>query len=168
MTVRPEQWEKVSEVFDALRPMPAEDCSVSNSTTLRSTLRAELDAILLMARRREPSRRYGTVAAFSDDLLRYLNGLPVAARPDTLGYRVRKFAQRRRGLVVGGALASVAIVAGTSIALLAAATAMAAQRDSAGARQQLRQIQTDYGQRREAILPAVLQRVRVRLDSLGT
>ena len=107
---------------------------MSNSTTLRSTLRAELDAILLMALRREPSRRYGTVAAFSDDLLRYLKGLPVAARPDTLGYRVRKFAQRRRGLVVGGALGSVAIIAGASIALLAAATAMAAERDSAGAR----------------------------------
>ena len=48
------------------------------------------------------------------------------------------------------------------------ATAMAAERDSAGARRQLRQILTDYGQRREANPPAVLQRLRVRLDSLGT
>ena len=96
---------------------------VANVAALRSLLRGELDAILLMALRAEPSRRYATVAALSDDLLRYLKGLPVAARPDTLAYRVRKFAQRRRGLVVGGALATVAIIAGTAIALRSAATA---------------------------------------------
>jgi eukaryotic-like serine/threonine-protein kinase len=99
------------------------NCGLTNVSTHRSQLRGELDAILLMALRNEPARRYGTVAAFSDDLLRYLKGLPVTARPDTFTYRVRKFAQRRRGLVVGGALATVAMIAGTTLALRSAAAA---------------------------------------------
>ena len=109
-----------SDVVTAEHPS---QCGLASLAIHRSSLRGELDAILLMALRTEPSRRYGTVAAFSDDLLRYLKGLPVSARPDTVGYRVRKFVQRRRGLVAGGALATVAMIAGTTLALRSAADA---------------------------------------------
>lgn len=61
---------------------------------LAATLAGDLDNILLMALRPEPERRYGSVAQFAEDLGRYLDGRPVAARADTVGYRAGKFLRR--------------------------------------------------------------------------
>ncbi len=55
-------------------------------------LRDDLDNILLQALRKEPERRYGTVAAFADDITRYLAFKPVRAHPDSVSYRAKKFA----------------------------------------------------------------------------
>jgi serine/threonine-protein kinase len=63
---------------------------------LRRQLRGDLDNIVLMALRKEPSRRYGSVEQLSEDIRRHLEGLPVLARPATVGYRVQKFVQRHR------------------------------------------------------------------------
>lgn len=67
---------------------------------LSAALRGDLDNILLMALRPEPERRYGSVAQFAEDLSRYLDGHPVAARADTFSYRAGKFL-RRHWLPVG-------------------------------------------------------------------
>ena len=108
---------------DGVTETHADQCGVTTVTALRSVLRGELDAIVLMALRTEPTRRYASADALSADLLRYLRGMPVQARPDTVAYRLRKFAQRSRGLVVGGALALLAILTGSALALRSAATA---------------------------------------------
>ena len=47
----------------------------------------DLDAIVMMALRKEPKRRYASVEQLSDDLRRFRVGLPVIARPDTFSYR---------------------------------------------------------------------------------
>jgi len=47
-------------------------------------LRGDLDTIVLMAMRKEPSRRYQSVAQFAADIQRHLDGLPVIARKDTV------------------------------------------------------------------------------------
>ena len=80
-------------------------CRRATVRDLRDELRGELDAILMMALRPEPTRRYSSVEALSDDLLRYLKGLPVIARHDTVTYRFRKFVQRQRALVVTASVA---------------------------------------------------------------
>jgi serine/threonine protein kinase len=54
---------------------------------LRRRLSGDLDTILLMALRKEPSRRYSSVEALSEDLRRYLEGLPIKARKATFSYR---------------------------------------------------------------------------------
>jgi tetratricopeptide (TPR) repeat protein len=81
------------------------------------SLAGDLDAIVLCALRREPERRYGSVEAFAADVRRHLDGLPVEARPDTLGYRTGKFL-RRHGIPLGAAgalvLALAAGLAGTT------------------------------------------------------
>lgn len=74
----------------------------------------ELDAICQMALRTEPERRYGTVEALITDLQHFLEGLPVAAQPDTLGYHVKKFVSRHRLPVVIG-IAAILIVFGSAI-----------------------------------------------------
>ncbi len=81
------------------------------SLTARA-LRGDLDNIVLKALRPEPARRYGSVAALSEDLRRHLDGLPVLARPDTLRYRAGKFIARNRALAAAAALLLCTLLAG--------------------------------------------------------
>ena len=100
-------------------------CRLPDVSSVRDRLRGELDAIVLMAMRAEPTRRYASADALSTDLLRYLKGLPVTARPDTVSYRVRKFVRRQRALVAGVGIAVVALVGGTLSAVQSARLANA-------------------------------------------
>jgi non-specific serine/threonine protein kinase/serine/threonine-protein kinase len=75
-------------------------------------LRGDLDNIVLKALKKTPEERYPSAEQFAEDLRRYLRGFPVAARPDTTGYRVRKFAQRHKSAAVAGGLFVVALIAG--------------------------------------------------------
>ncbi|MDX1419290.1 MAG: serine/threonine-protein kinase [Rubricoccaceae bacterium] len=93
-------------------------------------LRGDLDVICLTALREEPEARYGSVEALLDDLRRHRTGLPVEARPASVGYRVRKFAGRHRVGVAATALVALALVAGLSAALWQAGVA-ARERDQA-------------------------------------
>ncbi len=56
----------------------------------------DLDVIILAALRKEPSRRYASAEQLGEDVRRYLENLPIAARKDNLGYRARKFVRRHR------------------------------------------------------------------------
>jgi non-specific serine/threonine protein kinase/serine/threonine-protein kinase len=78
----------------------------------RRELAGDLDNILLTALRKEPDRRYHSAEQFSDDLRKYLTGLPVSARPDTIGYRTGKFIRRNALAVVAASLLAMAIVTG--------------------------------------------------------
>ncbi|MCA9736892.1 MAG: tetratricopeptide repeat protein, partial [Gemmatimonadetes bacterium] len=69
---------------------------------LARTLRGDLDTIVLQALQKDPSRRYASAEAFADDIARYLDGLPVRARPDSWTYRTGKFVRRNRGMVLSG------------------------------------------------------------------
>jgi serine/threonine-protein kinase len=75
-------------------------------------LAGDLDTVLLTALRREPARRYPSVDALVEDLERYLDGRPILARRDSLGYRARKFLGRHRAGVTAAALVLLALVAG--------------------------------------------------------
>ena len=79
---------------------------------LRRLLQGDLDNITAQALRKLPSERYGTVAAFAEDLRRHRAHEPVSARPDSLGYRTRKFVRRHRGSVAASALTLLAILGG--------------------------------------------------------
>jgi tetratricopeptide (TPR) repeat protein len=74
----------------------------------------DLDAIVLRALRKEPSKRYASVEAFSNDVHRYLRGLPVVARGDRFSYRAGKFLRRHR-LQVGAAALVLAALLGATI-----------------------------------------------------
>lgn len=72
-------------------------------------LRGDLDNILAKAVKPEPAERYLTAGALADDLRRFLRGDPVTARPDSVGYRLRRFVGRHKLGVGGGIAALVAI-----------------------------------------------------------
>ena len=75
-------------------------------------LRGDLDNIVLMALRKEPSRRYQSVGEFSEDIERHLNGLTVKARPNTASYRAEKFVKRHRFGVAAGFLILLTLIGG--------------------------------------------------------
>jgi serine/threonine protein kinase/tetratricopeptide (TPR) repeat protein len=80
---------------------------------LRRRLSGDLGNIVLMALRKEPSRRYSSVELFADDIRRFLNRQTVRARKDTLRYRVGKFVARNRIAVATAALFFLTILTGT-------------------------------------------------------
>jgi serine/threonine protein kinase len=75
-------------------------------------LRGDLDNIILKALRKEPARRYGSVAQFSDDIRRYLEGRPVTARKDTFNYRTVKFIKRNKVPVAAAGLLFLSLIGG--------------------------------------------------------
>ena len=77
---------------------------------LRRRLTGDLDQIALKALRKDPDGRYQTAEALRDDVARHRAGLPVLARPATLGYRLRAFARRHRAGVATGAVAALLLV----------------------------------------------------------
>jgi non-specific serine/threonine protein kinase/serine/threonine-protein kinase len=79
---------------------------------LRRRLEGDLDNIVMKAMSKEPARRYASVDQFAEDVRRHLAGLPVTARPDTLGYRTSKFVRRHRGAVTAAAAVFLALVGG--------------------------------------------------------
>ncbi len=80
-------------------------------------LQGDLDNIVLMALRKEPSRRYASVAQFSEDIRRYLEGLPVLAHKDTLAYRAGKFINRHKIGVASSTVVALALIGGLAAAL---------------------------------------------------
>jgi non-specific serine/threonine protein kinase/serine/threonine-protein kinase len=93
----------------------------------RPRLAGDLDAIVLKALCKDPARRYASVEQFSEDIRRYLSGLPVLARRDTVVYRAGKFMRRHRAASIGAALVVLTLVAGV-VATSRQADAARAQR----------------------------------------
>lgn len=77
-------------------------------------LKGDLDNIILKALRKEPSERYGSVQQFSDDISRYLNGLPILARPQTFKYRFGKYFKRNKTVVLSAMLVLISLISGIS------------------------------------------------------
>lgn len=122
--------------FDERDGEAATTIAAARGTTpvhLAQRLSGDLDTILQKALKRSPEERYASVAAFEDDLRRYLRRQPISARPETLGYRARMFASRHR--------VPVALAAGVVVALLAGlvGTISQAQRATAQAERADRQ-----------------------------
>ena len=79
----------------------------TNLAKLRKRISGDLDNICLMAIRKEPERRYSSIAHFISDIESHLNGLPVAARRSTAVYLAKKFIQRHK---TGVFVAAVAVI----------------------------------------------------------
>ena len=89
----------------------------SSAEKLSKHLRGDIDNIVLMALRKEPSRRYGSVNDLQEDIRRHLENIPVIARNDTVRYRATKFAARHKaGVAATGAVALI-LIAGIIITL---------------------------------------------------
>jgi serine/threonine-protein kinase len=103
---------------------------------LRRRLAGDLDAIVMMALRKESARRYSSADVLWEDIQRHLEGLPVMAHRGSRWYRARKFLARHRVEAVAAAVVAFSLVGGATIALRQASVA---RRESDRAEQALAQ-----------------------------
>ena len=92
----------------------AQGASAGRGTTsenLTRQLRGDLDAITLKALAREPDERYPSAATLAQDIQRYIEGKPIAARPARFTDRLHKFVRRNAPMVGITATAVAAILA---------------------------------------------------------
>ena len=84
---------------------------------LRARLSGDLDAIVAMAMRKEPDRRYPSVEAFTADIHRHLLGRPVRARQGDWRYGATKFLRRHILGIFGVAaiIVGLALIAGVTL-----------------------------------------------------
>lgn len=71
------------------------------------SLKGDLDNIILKSLRKESERRYQSIQDLSEDIRRYLSGLPVTATADSAFYRFSKFVGRNR---FGTAVAALILI----------------------------------------------------------
>ena len=91
-------------------PPPASQAAAAQARELRG----DLDTIVAKALKKKPAERYGNAALLAEDLQRWLDHVPIAARPDAALYRIAKFVRRHRvGVAASGLLAGV-VVAGVA------------------------------------------------------
>ena len=83
----------------------ARDANPERPSVADRRLDGDLDAIILTAMEKSPSRRYRDATAFEEDIRRFLDGNPVQARTPTLAYTIRKMVARNRRLSSIGAAA---------------------------------------------------------------
>lgn len=96
--------------------LPAPSRMLSDRADVKA-VRGDLDAIVSKAMHVDPEQRYASADEMEADLRRYLDGRPVTACPDTLGYRIGKL-QKRRPLILPVAALAIAATLGYVYTLL--------------------------------------------------
>ena len=86
----------------------------TNPEALHKLIRDDLDWVVMKTLEKDRDRRYDSVSEFATDIKRYLDNEPVLAGPPSTVYRIKKFVQRRHGLVT----ATIAVIAALMIGLI--------------------------------------------------
>jgi serine/threonine protein kinase/Tol biopolymer transport system component len=90
----------------------------SDVRSLIRLLRGDLEWITMKALEKDRTRRYASAADFAADITRHLGHEPVTARRPEIGYRIRKFVRRHRGLAAAAATVAAALFIGAAVARL--------------------------------------------------
>ncbi len=109
--------EAPSRVLTQAQPRDIAQVGALDATALQRRLRGDLDAIVLMALRKQPEDRYASVDALADDLRRHLAKQPVLARRGRWRYRTARFLQRHALATALAALAVLSLLGGLGVAL---------------------------------------------------
>lgn len=92
------------ELMEAILTQP-----VAAPSAMGRALPSDLDVIALKALRKEPERRYQSVAELGGDVRSFLEGRPISARPDSWSYRAGKFVARNPYAVAAFTCAALAL-----------------------------------------------------------
>jgi len=77
----------------------------------------DIDLIIATALRHDPAQRYPTAAAFAEDLRRWLDRRPIAARAESASYRFFRFVRRHRIGVAASVTVALSLLGGLGGAL---------------------------------------------------
>jgi eukaryotic-like serine/threonine-protein kinase len=81
-------------------------------SAVNRTYHGDIETIVQKALEKDKAMRYASATGMAADILRYLRDEPIAARPPSTSYQLRKFAQRNRVLVAGVAAVFAVLVGG--------------------------------------------------------
>jgi len=104
-------------VLSQVTPASASAVRDGSPEKLTRNLRGDLDNIVMMALRKEPSRRYASAEQLATDIQRHLENLPVAASRDTFRYRTSKFVKRHKGAVTAVITIGITFICGFAATL---------------------------------------------------
>lgn len=106
------------ELLTFLRPFPGDSApqvmqrilheDPVDPRTLRSRIPSDLAVICNKTLEKSPQRRYGSMSELALDLRRFLDHMPILAKPSSLWHRAQKWVRRHPTLSVGSAVASIA------------------------------------------------------------
>ncbi|MEK6700976.1 MAG: protein kinase, partial [Planctomycetota bacterium] len=99
-------------------------------SSIDRALRGDVETIIAKSLEKDKVRRYQSAESLASDIRRYLKDEPIAARPASTWYQVRKFSRRHRTLVLGVIASFVVLLAGLGTTLWQAQVARE-QRDAA-------------------------------------
>jgi eukaryotic-like serine/threonine-protein kinase len=122
--------EAIRTVLETDPARPSVTAARRGQQVLAKRLAGDLDAIVMMALRKEPERRYSSALALSDDLRRHQDGHPVVARGEAPSYRARKFVRRHRVGVAAAAAIVLTLIAGMAATAWQARVANRARHDA--------------------------------------
>jgi WD40 repeat protein len=115
-------------VDEAVHAIREED--PSRLSAVDRNYRGDIETIVAKTLEKDRTRRYGSAAELAADIRRYLEDEPIAARPPSATYQLRKFARRHKAVVASAAAVLIAAAIGTGAAMREAARANT-QRDEA-------------------------------------
>jgi serine/threonine protein kinase len=165
VTHSPSEIERVICQTDTPRPS-----AIARAAGAPHRLGGDLDNIVLMAMRKDPERRYGSVNRLADDIVRYLDGRPVLARQDSVVYRARKFVRRNTLALAATFLILLSLLGGMVLAEIQARRAESArrfaetQRQSAERERERAEGQRQLAERERARAEAETQVARAEQD----
>ena len=144
-------------------------------SSVKRTLRGDVETITLKALEKEPTRRYQSAAAMAEDVERFLANQPILARPPTTVYQLRKLVARHK---LGFAFSSLLFLLVTAFAVwmsilyresdrlrMTAETARLAERDQRRVAEE-RLAQTQRAQRAARTAARTSERVNVFLQNM--
>lgn len=98
-------------------PLASTKAAAKGHRDLAAKLKGDLDTIVSAATRKEPERRYATVAQLAGDIRLHLEGRPISAHPDSFSYRVGKYVRRNWLPLAAAAAFGGVILAGAASTL---------------------------------------------------
>lgn len=113
-------------VHEAVRAIREDDPTPAGSVD--RSLRGDIETIIAKALEKDKARRYQSAAELAADIRRHLSEQPIAARPASAVYRLRKFARRNKAVVTGVGVAFASMLVVTVMAVRQAIVTEAARR----------------------------------------
>ena len=123
---------------------------------LLSTLRGDLDWVVMKALEKDRGRRYETANGLATDVQRYLNNEPVVARPPSRLYKFRKLVRRNRVVFAAIGGITLALLLGLGLSTWLFLEERAARRESDRLRRQ--------AEFRQSLTAATFARSRDRME----
>ncbi len=133
------------------------------SDARRRELRGDLDTIVLKTLKKKPEERYATVHALAEDIVRFLEGHPVLARPDSWTYRTSRLLRRNKLIVSAIATVAIALVGATLYSMRQAQLARSEQLRAEQVEQFIASILTDTESAESLTAEGLLKQARARI-----